>query len=70
MKPLATTFLSILIGSSLFAQKTEITFEVSFKGKKIGVVKAIEEKTGAKSIKDLKTETDTKILMMSLHVES
>jgi hypothetical protein len=70
MKPLATTFLSILIGSSLFAQKTEIAFEVSFKGKKIGVVKAIEEKTGAKSIKDLKTETDTKILMMSLHVES
>jgi hypothetical protein len=44
MKTLATTFLSILIVSSLVAQKTEIAFEVSFKGKKIGIVKAIEEK--------------------------
>lgn len=70
MKTLATTFLSILIVSSLVAQKIEIAFEVSFKGKKIGIVKAIEEKTGTKSIKNLKTETDTKILVVSVHVES
>jgi hypothetical protein len=70
MKPLATTFFSIFIVISLFAQKTEITFEVSFKGKKIGVVKAIEEKAGTKSTKNLKTETDTKILVVSVHVES
>jgi hypothetical protein len=70
MKTLATIFLCIFIVSSLLAQKTEIAFEVSFKGKKIGVVKAIEEKTGTKSIKNLKTEMDTKILVVSVHVES
>ncbi len=70
MKTLATIFLSIFIISSLAAQKTEIAFEVSFNGKKIGIVKAIEEKTGTKSVKNLKTETDTKILVVSVHVES
>lgn len=70
MKIFAILLLKSFLVGSLFAQKTEISFEVSFKGKKIGVVKAIEEKTGAKSIKNLKTETDTKILVMSVHVES
>lgn len=70
MKTITTSILSILFFNSLFAQKTEIAFEVSFNGKKIGIVKAIEEKTGTKSVKNLKTETDTKILVVSVHVES
>ncbi len=70
MKIVTILLLNTFLVRSLFAQKTEIAFEVSFKGKKIGVVKAIEEKTGTKSIKNLKTETDTKILVVSVHVES
>lgn len=53
-----------------FAQKTEATFDIFFKGSKIGVLKAFEEKQGAQLIKDIKTQSDTKVLAFSVHVES
>ena len=52
------------------AQKTEIVFEVDFKGEKIGLLRAVEERDGNKVIKDLKTETNTKILVIAIHVET
>ncbi len=59
--------------SSLFfaqAQKTALTFEVVFKKDKIGTVHAVQEKTGNKIINDLSTNTDAKVFMVSVHVES
>lgn len=53
-----------------WAQKSEIVFNVNFKSEHIGTLHAIEEKKGTTSIKDIKTVTDTKVIMMSLHVES
>lgn len=52
------------------AQTLEYAFEVTFKDKKIGTLHAKEEKSATRTIKDLRTETDTKIIMMSIHVES
>jgi hypothetical protein len=61
------TFLSFQIS---LAQKVENVFKVSFKNKDIGTIHAVEERSGTKSTKDLRTQTDAKVLMMSIHVES
>lgn len=54
-----------------FAQlNTEIIFDVTFNGKNIGTVKATEKTTGNHIVKDLKSDTDTKVLVMSIHVET
>jgi hypothetical protein len=53
-----------------FAQKKEIVFNVFFKDKNIGTIHAVKEVTGTKVINDLKTNTDAKVFMMSIHVES
>lgn len=53
-----------------WAQKNEFNFAVHFKGEQIGTMHAVESKTGAKSVKDLRTNTDAKIFGLSIHVES
>ncbi len=71
MKSILLIVLGLWINSSfVWAQKTEIVFEVSFKNKKIGTIHAVEEAKGNRVIKDLKTNTDTKVLMIAVHVES
>lgn len=70
MKTWILLFLLLLATNKSWAQKEEITFEVKFKEDKIGNLIAVKEKTGTKSTKDLRTLTDTKVLMMSIHVES
>jgi hypothetical protein len=62
-------FLSLL-SSICIAQKTTVTFNVFFKDKNIGTMQATEVRSGTKSIKDLKTNTDVSVFMMSIHVES
>ncbi len=52
------------------AQKTEVEFNVFFKDKNIGTMRAVEEKSGTKSVKDLRTKTDAKIMFIAIHVES
>jgi hypothetical protein len=52
------------------AQQTTISFDVFMKGKDIGEVVATEQKTNNKSVKDIKTNCDNKVLMVSVHVES
>lgn len=52
------------------AQKIENTFKVNFKNKEIGTIRAVEDRSGTKSAKDLRTQTDANVLMMSVHVES
>ncbi|MFN3793481.1 MAG: DUF6134 family protein [Chitinophagaceae bacterium] len=52
------------------AQQTSISFDVLMKGKDIGDVIATEQKTNTRSIKDIKTNCDNKVLMVSVHVES
>lgn len=52
------------------AQKVENVFKVSFKNKDIGTIHAVEDRSGTKSTKDLRTQTDAKVLMISVHVES
>lgn len=53
-----------------FAQKKEIVFNVVFKDKNIGTIHAVKEVAGNKAISDLRTNTDAKVFMMSIHVES
>lgn len=53
-----------------FAQKKEIVFNVVFKDKNIGTIHAVKEVAGTKVTSDLKTNTDAKVFMMSIHVES
>lgn len=51
-------------------KKTSISFDVFMKGKDIGDVIAVEQKANNKSTKDIKTNCDNKVLMVSVHVES
>jgi len=64
----------LLISLGIFqtsqAQKSEIVFQVNFKSENIGTLHAIAEQKGPTYIKDIKSLTDTKVIMMSLHVES
>ena len=64
---IAILFITALPG---FGQPNEINFQVSYKGKVIGVVKAVEQTTGSNAHKELKTTTHTKVLIVTLHVES
>lgn len=52
------------------AQQTSISFDVFMKGKDIGDVVATEQKSNTKSVKDIKTNCDNKVLMVTVHVES
>lgn len=52
------------------AQTRKIDFEVYFKDNYIGSVTAFDIKKGTASVKDVKTNTNTKILVTSIHVES
>jgi len=54
----------------LKAQNTTVTFDVIFDGKSIGTLTAAKEVTGTKVIKNLRSNTDAKVLMLSVHVES
>ena len=56
--------------TSISAQKTDITFTVFFKDDNIGTIHATETITGTKTNKDVSTQTDVSIFMISLHVES
>jgi hypothetical protein len=59
-----------LISILSWAQKDKFSLEVTFKNKSIGKVVAIQEKSGSRSVIDVSTITDAKILMMPVHVES
>ena len=54
----------------VFGQTNEITFQVSYRKKIIGFVKAVEETSGGSSRKQLKTTTHTKLLIITVHIES
>ena len=60
----------LVLAFKVAAQTQEANFEVHFKGKSIGTLHAVDEKKQGKSLKDLRTVTDVKIIAMSIHVES
>lgn len=63
--------LAFLIAShALFAQKTEIWFDVFLKGENIGKIHATEVVTGNTVVRDIQSKTDAKVLAFSIHVES
>ncbi len=63
--------LAVLVSTiAVFAQKKEIVFNVFFKDKNIGTIKAVRVVSGSKVSSDLRTNTDAKVFMMSIHVES
>ena len=68
----ATGVLILFLFSGLVArsQKLEVKFEVTLKGKSIGNLYAVEEKTGNRIVRDLRTNTDAKVIVMAVHVES
>lgn len=64
------SFFLMQLSIMTFAQKTEVTFNVNFKGDFIGTMHATETREGTKSTKDLSTKTNVSIFAMSIHVES
>lgn len=61
----------LYLGSPLVkAQNTTIHFDVIFGGKSIGTLTASKEINGTHVTKNLRSNTDAKVLMISVHVES
>jgi hypothetical protein len=61
----------LYLGSGILkAQNTVINFDVIYDGKSIGTLTASKEVSGNKIVKNVKSNTDAKILMLSVHVES
>lgn len=59
------------IGSNLVkAQHSVIDFDVIYDGKSIGTLTASKTVEGKKVVKNLRSNTDAKVLMISVHVES
>lgn len=56
--------------ASLSAQTKPVKLEVEFNGGTIGTVTAVKTITGSKEVIDVKTNTNAKILVMAIHVES
>jgi len=52
------------------AQNSVIHFDVIFGGKSIGTLSASKEVNGTHVVKNLRSNTDAKVLMISVHVES
>ncbi|MES2381781.1 MAG: DUF6134 family protein [Bacteroidota bacterium] len=69
MRFIYTTFL-LLLTTLLFAQTSQMKFEVNFNGMNIGSITATKTILGKKETIDVKTNTDASILVMSIHVES
>jgi len=66
-------FLSILfifVTSILFAQSTVYSFDILLDGKPIGVLKAIKNVSGTNVVKNISSNTDAKVLLLSVHIES
>ncbi len=63
------SFLHLGTGS-LKAQVTTINFDVIFHGQSIGTLSASKEVLGNKIIKNLRSTTDAKVMLLSVHVES
>ncbi|MFM8913650.1 MAG: hypothetical protein ACKOE6_12165, partial [Flammeovirgaceae bacterium] len=60
----------LIVAKAGLAQQTQIAFEVVFKDKSIGRIIATELRSESKTIYDVKSETNAKVLMVSVHVES
>lgn len=69
-RSLMTTALFLLSMIIANAQTTEAIFDIYFKNKVIGFVTASKIQTGNKIVEDLHTKTNSKILMLEIHVES
>lgn len=65
-----TLFALITISLRIAGQSTTSEFNVYFKDDLIGTVKAFSNIKGINVIKDIQTNTDAKILVTSIHVES
>jgi hypothetical protein len=52
------------------AQTTETVFDIHYNKKVIGTVTALKIQSGNKIVEDLHTKTDSKVLMLEVHVES
>ena len=61
---------TLLLAFQSSGQKLEINFNVIFKDKAIGKIVATEEKIGSEIIHDIKSQTDAKVMVFSVHVES
>jgi hypothetical protein len=70
MRLLTSAVLLFSIVTSSAAQQIEITFEVILKDQKIGKVRATETKTGTHITRDVKSESDAKVLAFSVHLET
>ncbi len=62
--------LGALIGISAPTPNQNARFEIIFDDEKIGHVLVTEQKDGAHTIRDLKTNSDTRVIAISVHVES
>jgi hypothetical protein len=70
MKAVWMSLVIVLFTGMATAQKTEITFDIRFKDESIGTLKAIHERTAKKSVHDVRTQSETRILMISVQMES
>lgn len=64
------TLLLLGVALSGYGQSLKQQFEVYFKNNKIGHVQAERTEKGNSTVVDLKTETETSVVMVSVHVES
>ncbi len=68
MKTLFSIIISVFLCFSLFSQNSQSTFHVTFGGKKIGYFTVNQTISGAKTIRNLKTVSETKIIAISVHI--
>jgi hypothetical protein len=70
MNRLFVTLIFIGAFSMAQAQKTKIEFDVMFNSDPIGTLTATSEANDSTVVKDLHSNTDAKVFMLSIHVES
>ena len=70
MKSIFVLLVACLVIANGQSQRTEITFEVFLKEKKIGTLTASEQRSSTTYVRDIKSNTDAKVLIVSVHVEA
>ena len=63
-------YLALSFVYTLQAQKPLQTYDVFMKEKKIGKIEVFEQQNESQTIRELKTESDAKVLAFAVHVES
>lgn len=70
LKTSLLAYILLFAFSSLFAQSTISSFDILLDGEAVGILKATKNVSDKKIVKNISSNTDAKVLLLTVHIES